>query len=262
MQAYEALIRSYAEAQPETFARQLEGLEHGEAAKVLEKLPPERAGRILERMNSSMGARVVEHVRREQAAALVRGLHPQAASALLRQMPVETREAVLERLPEPDARRLRDHLAYAPDTAGGMMTPGVLSLPVDLTVQEAIATLRKAPPETVFYLYVTGRDGKLVGVVGMRELLLAGPREPIASLVQGSVATVPAHTDREVVARIMDDRGLLALPVVDGASRLLGVVTHEQALEAAQEEAFEDLQKMAGAGGDERALSPLPTVVR
>jgi magnesium transporter len=177
-------------------------------------------------------------------------------------MAPDERGRLIAALPGGAADRLRQQMSYAPETAGAMMTPQVFSLSIDLTVQGAIAVLRRAPEETIYYLYVTDRDGKLAGVVSMRRLLLAGPREAIEGLVHRDVVTIPAHLDREEVARIMDQKGFLALPVVGPDGRLLGVVSHEQALNTIREEAFEDLQRMSGAGGDERALSPLPTVLR
>jgi len=111
-------------------------------------------------------------------------------------------------------------------------------------------------------LYVTQRDGRLIGVLNMRDLLLASPRDPIRSLVQQNMVSVADTTDREEVVTLMRERGFLALPVVDFEDRLIGVVKHNEALEAGQLEAFEDFQKSVGAGADERALSPVGLVVR
>ena len=122
------------------------------------------------------------------------------------------------------------------------MTPRVMSLSIDLTVQEAISAIRKTPRERVFYLYVTDRENRLAGVLSMRELLLAGARDKIETIVHRDVFSVPAHLDREEVARQMQAKRLQALPVLDPQGRLLGVVSHERAIAAAQAEAFEDLQ--------------------
>ena len=96
----------------------------------------------------------------------------------------------------------------------------------------------------------------------MRELLLAQPRDPILDMVHRDVVSVPATMDREELAALMRDRRFIALPVVDQDGRLLGIVKHDEVLEAVQEEAFGDLQKLSGAGEDERALSPVPVVVK
>ena len=142
------------------------------------------------------------------------------------------------------------------------MEPRVASLSVDLTVQQAVSRIRKTPREVLHYLYVTDRESKLIGVVNMRDMLLAAPRDLLEPLVRRNVVFVPETTPREEVINLMRERGFLALPVVDFEGRLIGVVTHSEALQAGQLEAFENLQKIVGAGADERALSPVSTVVR
>jgi magnesium transporter len=262
MELFELLAGSFAGAHPEEVSRLLEGLGEGDAARVVSHLPPDQSAAVLARLNSSFGARVLARVDPKVAAALLGRLPVRDAAALVLPMEADARAALRGALTEGEARKLDEQMAYAPETAGSMMTPHVLSLSIDLSVQAAISVLRRAPRETVYYLYVTDREGKLAGVLGKHQLLFAGPREPIAGLIQRDVVTVPAHLDREEVARVMDERGFLALPVVDAEHRLLGVVSHGEVLEAVREEAFEDLQKMSGAGGDERALSPLGVVVR
>jgi len=142
------------------------------------------------------------------------------------------------------------------------MDPKVVSFPLDLTVQQAAAAIRRAPREALHYLYVTRRDGELVGVLTMRDLLLAKPQQPIEPLVRRPIVSVPATMERDEVVDLMTERRFLALPVVDSENKLVGVVKHDTAMEAQQLEAFEDLQKMTGAGGDEQALSPVTTVVK
>jgi magnesium transporter len=133
---------------------------------------------------------------------------------------------------------------------------------MDISVEEALATIRKTPPEVLHYLYVTQRDGTLIGVLNMRDLLLAAPHDRIERLAKRNLVSVPDTMDREEVVRLMQDRRFLALPVVDYDGRLVGVVKHNEALQAGQLEAFEDMQRMVGVGRDERALSPVSTVVK
>lgn len=138
------------------------------------------------------------------------------------------------------------------------MEPLVTTLLSDLTVEQAVVVLRSAPRDMTFYLYVTDRQRKLVGVLNARELLLADPNAKIAELAHREVVSVSAVLDREEVSQIMRDRNFLALPVINEEGRLLGVIPHEQIVE---EEAFEDLQRMVGAGADEKTLSSVRTVV-
>ena len=102
---------------------------------------------------------------------------------ILQHLEQSSREEALSKLPDRVARQLRDLMQYSPDTAGGMMEPRVAAIPMELTVKAAIAYLRKAPRQSLFYLYVTDSDGKLAGALNMRELLLAPPQDKIESLV-------------------------------------------------------------------------------
>ena len=147
-------------------------------------------------------------------------------------------------------------------TAAGMMEGDVVSIPIASTVQASIELLRHAPRQALHYLYVTDAEHRLAGVIGMRDLLLASPGDPIEPLVRRGLTTVQPETAREELASVMQKSKYLALPVVDSGGRLQGVVRHDRVLGGAQEEAFEDLRRMVGAGGDERALAPLSDAIR
>ncbi len=258
----EALVRSFAETHPETAARALERLEGSEAARVLAALPSPVAARVVERLAPHSAGGILTRLTPEETRRLLEAMTARQLVAVLQQVEAERRESMLAALPEESARQIRGLLEYPGDTAGGMMDPQVVSVPIDLSVQEAVSLLRKAPRESLHYLYVTDRERKLQGVLGMRDLLLASPRDPLEPLVRRDVTSVPASLDREEVASVMRQRKFLALPVVDAGGRLLGVVKHDEVIDAVQEEAFEDLQKMVGAGGDERALAPVGQAVR
>jgi len=261
MKTHDALLKLLAQSHPETAARGLEGLDGPEGAALLKRLPDAVAIAVVERMVPTKAADVMRHLEPERAAAIFRHLPPRSARSLLLQIEEQARDAALKNLPEEQAKVLRDLLRHAEDTAGAIMETPVASIAIDHTVQEAVSALRKAPRHAVHYLYVTDREGKLAGVVSVRDLLLAAPRDTVESLVQRDVVSVPTSMDQEQIATIVRERGFLALPVVDEGGRLLGVVRHEQVLKAAQEEAFEDMQRLVGAGGDERALSPSTTAV-
>jgi len=261
-ESLEALVCAFAEMHPEEAAHVLERLEPKEAALVLESLPRGVVGPVSQRLTPHAAAGILRNINSERTKELVEEMTPRQAAVVLEHLGSEDREAVLTALPESRARQLRDLLRYPPETAGGIMTPQVTSIAVDLTAEEAIAVLRRAPRESLYYLYVTDREGKLVGVVTMRDLLLARPKDPIETLVRRDFVAVPASVDREEVATMMRQRGFLALPVIDDQQRLLGVVEHEEVLDTVQQEAFEDLQRMVGAGGDESALSPVRTILK
>ena len=144
------------------------------------------------------------------------------------------------------------------DTAGGIMTTEVTSLDENLTVEQAIAELRRLNEELeqMFYVYVIDRRRHLVGVLSMRDLILSHPRNGCARSCGPRSSRVPATMDQEQVARIMRRDGYLAMPVVDDQNRLLGIITLDDVMDVMEEEATEDVQKMFGAGAEERLTSP------
>jgi magnesium transporter len=262
MKSLESLVRTFAELHPEDAAHAFELLDSAESLRLMKSLPVRVAATLLERLSPHTAGPLLARLDAERIEHLLAEMSPRAACLVLNQLDDDPRQAVLDRLPTATARTLREISAYSADTAGGIMEPRVASLPIDLTAQQAIATIRKTPRDVLHYLYVTDRERKLVGVLNMRDLLLAAPRDAIESMVKRDVLCVPATTDREEVVNLMRERKFLALPVVDFDGRLVGVVKHNEALEAGQLEAFEDLQKIVGAGADERALSPVSTVVK
>lgn len=142
------------------------------------------------------------------------------------------------------------------------MEPRVPTLSLHLTANQAIAAVRKAARKVLHYIYVADSDGKLVGVVNMRDLLLADENSSIDDIVHRDVVSVTDTMDRTEAINLLTERRLLALPVIDYEGRMLGVVKHDAAMKSSQLVGFQDLQKIAGAAADERALSSVSTVVR
>jgi magnesium transporter len=262
MKTAETLVRAFIELHPEDAARAVEALPPEESERLFKNLPTRVALGLVERLQPHVAARLLANAAAERCGELLVAADARAASTILQHLDRELRGRVLAGMPNGAARALCELAAYPAETAGGMMESKVAALSLDLTAQQAIASIRKAPREALYYLYVTDRDGTLAGVLSMRDLLLASPRDPIASLVRRDVLSVPVTMPSEDVVNLMTERRFLALPVVDSDGKLVGVIKHDEALEAGKMEAFEDLQKIVGAGGDERALSPVSTVVR
>ncbi len=261
MKPVDVLLRAFVELHPEDAARAIEASNTSEAASLLESMPHKVTIELLERLQPHAAAGILEHATDERASMALAEIEPRSATAILQHLEDDRRDRLLASLPPATSRSLRDLVDYPAETAGGMMQPKVVSLALDLTAQQAIAAIRKAPRDALYYLYVTTRNGELAGVLSMRDLLLATPRDPIEPLVRREVLSIPATMAREEVVDLMSERKFLALPVVDIDRKLVGVVKHDEALQAGMLEAFEDLQKIVGAGSDERALSPVSTVV-
>ncbi|NUN48225.1 MAG: magnesium transporter [Candidatus Brocadiae bacterium] len=262
MKPADLLVRTFLEKHPEESARALDASDAEEAARLIRKLPVSIMGPVVSRLSPSSAGAILSRIGVETARSFLSHMTPQQAAAVYQHLDEAVRNETLEGLGEDKAAQLRQALTYPPDTAGALMDPQVSAIPADLTVQEAIAVLRRQKREAIYYLYVTDRERRLVGILSLRDLVLGGSKEKIESLMNREVVSIGVMTDREEFANLMQERGYVALPVVDVAGRLAGVLKHEQAVDAVQQEAFEDLQKMVGAGGDEHALSSIGTVVK
>ena len=172
---------------------------------------------------------------------------------------VEQREILLANLPQKNKTQIQEILTYPENSAGRVMSPSFLAFHTDVKVKSAIQRIRLLAQKKVptSYAYVVDRENRLVGVMNMHDLMLAPGDATVESVMRADVFSVNCFMDREEIAEELSNRRYFAAPVVDNENRLLGVVKAEQLIEDVQEEATEDIQKMFGAGGDERAFSPV-----
>jgi magnesium transporter len=184
-----------------------------------------------------------------QARSWLRLLAPDDAADLIQQVPPERREAFLALLDDPTRREVSGLLAYAEDDAGGLMNPRYARLRPEMSGDEAIAYLRRQArdqTQTLPYSYVLDAEERLLGTVSYRQLFTARSAERVAEVMTRELVTVSPETDQEETARLIARHRLAAIPVVDDAGRMRGVVTADDIVEVEREEATEDIQKMGG----------------
>jgi magnesium transporter len=251
-------------------AQQIEDLSPEDGAALLQKLPAEMSADVTEYLDPNTAAEVLVEMDPKLAATVIADMEPVEASMVLAAMEPDDRVDILEYVPQPmhdlllgemsvaEADETRQLEQYPPDTAGGIMTPQVTALPEDLTIEQAIAELRRINEtvEQMFYVYVTDKRRHLVGVLSMRDLIMSRPEKMVAQIMRTNVLSVPATMDQEEVANLFRRHNYLAIPVVDDRNRLLGIITVDDAVAVMQEEATEDVQKLFGAGAEERLNSP------
>ncbi|MDR3088621.1 MAG: magnesium transporter [Desulfobulbaceae bacterium] len=199
---------------------------------------------------------------------LVKGLSPQTMADIMSDMAYDDAVDLLEILPEEVADDIRKHmeasdrrevdhlLQYDPETAGGLMSPDFMALDGELSGGEAIASIQKRSEEKemVFYLYITMGEGKLAGVVSLRELLMHPPHRQLKNIMNPNVISVSTETSQGEVAHVISQYNFLAVPVVDGNFNLVGIVTVDDIIDVIREEATEEFLQMAGAGKDREIL--------
>ena len=193
----------------------------------------------------------------EEVAKLVQEIPSDDAAALVAHLPEELSAAVLDLMRPRESGVVENLLEYDDKTAGRIMNPNVFALREDLTVGEAITEMQiHRDVEMVFYLYVVDERRHLVGVVSLRRLLLVSPETPLKRIMTSDLITARADTYQEEVARQVAAYNLLAIPVVDEENKLVGIITVDDVIDVIKEEATEDINRLAGVAGDERAFTP------
>ena len=245
-------------AEPADAAHDMAGLDAAQAAAVATAMPAATAATVIAEMDAQRAADIVAELDPQAAAAVLGELDPDDRVDILGLCDADLHDDLVARLDPADAEAVRNLEQYEPDTAGGIMTTEVTSLYEGLTVRDAIETLRRLADEVeqMFYVYVVDRRGHLVGVLSMRDLILARPARPIRDIMIEGVRSVRADADQEEVAQMMRKYHYLAMPVVDGQNKLIGIITIDDVAEVLEEEATEDAQIMFGAGAEERLTSP------
>ncbi len=242
-----------ADLRPADIADILEQLDVEDAGVLLEHLDTETAADALNEVESPLQAELISELNPERASDLLEVMPPDDAADILADIPQYEAEHLLSLMPADESQPIRDLLRYAPESAGGIMSPEVLSLRENLTAQEALAYLRQQSEhmEMIYYLYIVDEENHLVGVVSLRELVVAPPDTPLKDLMDTDVIKVTTTTDQEEVARIIERYDLLGVPVVDEENHLVGIVTVDDVIDVIREEQVEDLSEMSGASVEE-----------
>lgn len=246
------------EMPPDEAAQVLQGMAEQDAAAVAEALDPNTAADFLSELDSEQAARVIGRMNAPEASLVLSEMDPDDRVDVLEHVPDDRHDELLAEMTPADAAEVRQLEQYPSDTAGGIMTTEVTALYEYITVDNAVTLLRRLNEELeqMFYVYVVNRRGQLVGVLSMRDLILASPDRRLRDIMIRSVKSVPATMDQEQVAREMKRLGYLAIPVVDASDRLIGLITLDDIVEVLEEETTEDMQRMFGAGAEERLTTP------
>jgi magnesium transporter len=247
-----------------------------DAADILEAIDEDNAGQLLAELGPEQAALVLEELRDDLAAEILLGLDGAVASAVLELMPPEeavdilagieatTLEALLRPLSAESRTEIAGLLAHAPDSAGGLMTADIASLPVGMTAGQAIDRLRTLHEELedLSYVYVVDEVGRLEGVLSFRDLVFNRPGVGLDEVMVRDPISVTTDTDREEIADIIQRYHLFGLPVTDHEGRLVGMVTTEAVIESVQQEASEDFVAAMGAGAFETVYTGVGRAVR
>ncbi len=214
-----------------------------EQGQVVSELSNERILELLEDRNPADIAWMLRIVPADDAAYILGVLPEQLAQNILPLMKAE------------ESQEVANLMAYLKGTAGSIMTTEVFSLPEEIMAREAIQRLQQATKaETVFYIYATDREGRLTGVISLRELLVGAPTAPLKSMLFRDVISVSVDTEQKEVASQVANYNLLAIPVIDAEHRLVGIITVDDVVDVIRDEDTKDMLKMAGAAQEDAQM--------
>jgi CBS domain-containing protein len=204
-----------------------------QAKEILEAIDEARAADAVEDIDPRLAASVVGRLDAERAADLLEEMGDDAAADVLGDLEPDEAEEILDRMDPEDAEAVRSLLDFPDDSAGGLMTTEVVTMDPSVVAGVAIADLRAAEwaPDPLPAIYLVDGDGRLTGIVALRDLLLANPDTPLGAIGQPAPATIHPDEPADEAARLIGRYNLLALPVVDGDSILIGIVTIDDALD-------------------------------
>ena len=228
-------------------------------AALFEDLEPELLPRLFRLLPKELAADTFVEMESDSQELLIKGFSDSELKEVIDELYIDDAVDIVEEMPanvvkrilaqaDPDTRKLiNELLKYPDDSAGSMMTTEYVELRPNWTVEDAIKTIRRTgiDKETINICYVTRADRTLYGFVTIRRLILSQPDVLIGDLAETNVISCKTLDDQETVAQMLSKYDLIAMPVVDGENRLVGIVTVDDAIDVLQEEATEDIEKMA-----------------
>ena len=231
-----------AKLHPSDIARIVDALAYPQGAEIVQALDDATAADTLEEVDERRQADLLEALPAERAADILEEMAPDAAADVLDDMAGDQARQILERMDQGDASEVKLLLSYPEDSAGGIMTTDYVVALAQETTAQAVEYIRGQldKPDLVYYVYVVDHpdNQRLLGVVSLRDLLLARPEQPLREYMREEPRAVPPTADAAEAARVMTEYNLLALPVTDEQGRMLGLVTADDALEVLLPEAL------------------------
>ncbi|MEN2750551.1 magnesium transporter [Psychrobacter sp. FBL11] len=242
----------------EQSVNQLQDLRPIDIADVLALMESKLAWQLLERLSNrstifsylepDVQVAMAHEFPRNIMAILVGEMPADERTDLYKHLNQDQRDALLPALAQAQREDIRKLSAYEERTAGALMTSDYATLSAQMTVAEALHALRLEAPdaETIYHTYVIDDERRLMGVVSLRVLILASPNQAIADMMMSTVVSCHVDDDQEVVAKTIARYDLIALPIIDNSGALVGIVTHDDAMDVASDEATDDFHKSGG----------------
>ncbi|MDF7807331.1 magnesium transporter [Pontiellaceae bacterium B12219] len=254
---WEQIPKFFEELHPADIAEVINNTATPAQNKLFELLPNDIKPDVLAELDDQAEADILEELSDEEISEIIEEMAPDDAADVLGEMENERSADILELMEDVDSDEVRELMQYGEDTAGGIMTTDFVAVPADMTAGLAIEYIGSLELEEPFYyVYVTDPEGRLTGWVQLWELLKKNNlKTPLNELVEKEIITVHTDTDQEEVARLASKYDLSSLPVLDWQDKLVGRITVDDIMDVIEEEATEDIFKLAGSHDSELEYS-------
>jgi len=246
--ASDSLLNLFADLHPADIAEIINHLNYDNAEYAFLLLDSETASDVITDIDENLREKILQNIDTEKISTIVDELETDDATDIISDLPEEVAKEVLNSIDEEDSEDVKELLKYEEDTAGGIMSSDFVAVKDHETLRAAIREVRNHADdfEHIYHIYVLKDNGELVGIVSLKSLLVNPLRTSITSVMEEDLIYVTPEIDQEEVANIMQKYDLVAIPVVDENKKMLGRITIDDIVDVIQEEANEDLQKMAG----------------
>ena len=251
---YRALRERLVDSEPTHIADLLTSIPADEAVIAFRLLPKDLAISVFDDMDGAFQNQLLEAFSDQAARNFLEAMPPDDRAELLDEVPAKVARRLLQILSTDQRRVTLQLLGYEEETAGREMTPLFVDLHSDMTVTQALERVRQLAinRETVYQCYVMDRRRYLIGIVSLKDLVIADPDAKVGDIMKPDPPFVSTHTDREEVASELREHNLLAIPVVDAEQRLVGTITHDDVADIIEREATEDIYRFGAVSGTER----------
>jgi len=250
------LTQVLSNARAADIAESLDLLRDEERSRIIFALPPHTAAEVVILLDEAVRGDVVDDLDTESLTEILSELQPDDAADVLGELDEEEADEILEHMKDEQSEKIEELLEYDEETAGGIMTPDVVAVPADATVADAVEMIRDASQdEDLHEVFIVDSDRTLIGIVPLRHLVTNPPTTRLSDLSDRDPVTVLANDDQETVVQVIRKYDVSEVAVVDERNRLLGRVTHDDLIDVVEEEAAEDLFRMAGTDPSELETS-------
>lgn len=246
---------------PAEMADFIAALDDEDIWRLLALIPQRQAAEIFSHFDLDRQVELASGANRQAMARMLEDLPPDDRADLVNQLDPQVAQQLLPLVARAEREDIRKLASYAEHTAGALMSSDYAALRPDMTVAQALEEIRIQAPtrETIYYLYVVDEAHRLVGFVSLKDLILARPNQLVRDVMHEEVISADVHEDQEPVARKIEKYDLLAIPVIDADRRLVGIITHDDALDVIRQEQQEDLERFMAIGGRHRVGEYLRT---